>query len=66
MPRSSLAAEFEGLTGANKVRVSAEGFLVRGVELAPSTLEVKGVGDAPETVSGADGVRAVGGVGGVT
>jgi hypothetical protein len=48
------------LAGEDKVRVSADGALVLGEEPVPPAREVKGVGDAPEGVPGAHGVRPLG------
>ncbi|KOV82512.1 hypothetical protein ADL01_10475 [Streptomyces sp. NRRL WC-3618] len=48
------------LTGEDKVRVSTDGALILGEEPMPPAREVKGVGDAPEGVPGAHGVRPLG------
>lgn len=48
--------EIQGLTGADVVRVDADGLTVRLVQRAPSAFDLKGVSDGPERVTVADGV----------
>lgn len=57
MPR--FGTYFEGLTGEDVIRVRTEEALVLGVQLGPSTLKPKGVGNAAEGVTETDGVGAV-------
>jgi hypothetical protein len=63
LPHRLLVVRFDPyrqlLTGADEVRVDADGHLVADVQRAPSAAEVKGVGDGPEAVAGADDIGAV-------